>query len=235
MRVRVYNNTGSPLPYGTAVKIRGTYIDPMSKNVFPLATPATAQDAGITSENIMFMAATANNGEYADAVDDEILVPFDTSALGNPGADVFLSNTGRPSATPGAFPFRVGEVVGRGTSGALLVATTTAGTKPEAVGGPETVTSGAVAPALRTSFLSVTGTQAYTLANGLFPGQRKTLRCTVAASTPSGVLTPATPKGFATVTFTHVNDGVELEWSQPGAPSTLGWYVVAVYGSPTVA
>jgi len=78
----------------------------------------------------------------------------------------------------------------------------------------ETVTSGAISVSKGTTFLSVTGTQAYTLADGTFANQVKTLICTVAASTPAGTVTPANPVGFSSVSaFDAVGDTLTLQWT----------------------
>lgn len=87
--------------------------------------------------------------------------------------------------------------------------------------GIETVTSGAISLYTRTSLISVTGTQAYSLAAGLFEGQRKTLYCPVAASTPAGTVTPSLLAGGTTLTFNAVDDSCELEWHD-----ATGWNVV---------
>lgn len=78
----------------------------------------------------------------------------------------------------------------------------------------ETVTSGALNPAIALTRLSVTGTQAYTLAAGTYIGQVKQIRCVVAASVPSGVVTIATLlDGSAhTLTFTALQQSAELVW-----------------------
>lgn len=87
---------------------------------------------------------------------------------------------------------------------------------PFTIRGIETVTSGALDPNQGTTLLSVTGTQAYTLADGTMLGQRKRVRCTVAASTPAGTLTPKTASGFTTAAFNAVEDTLELEWTAAG-------------------
>ena len=67
---------------------------------------------------------------------------------------------------------------------------------------PATFTSGAIDVTTPISFLSATGTVAYSLAAGT-AGQIKMLVCTVAASTPVGVLTPVASAndGYNTITF----------------------------------
>jgi hypothetical protein len=81
------------------------------------------------------------------------------------------------------------------------------------VRGAETVTSGALSLYTEVSFISVTGTQAYSLADGLYTGQKKYCRCTVAASTPDGTLTPATPSGFATADFDATEEAYGFVWN----------------------
>ena len=75
------------------------------------------------------------------------------------------------------------------------------------------------------STLAVTGTTAYTLADGLFKGQRKVVVVISGASTPVGTLTPATPSGFATITALGAQgDTVELIWT--GA----AWVLASSFG-----
>jgi hypothetical protein len=82
----------------------------------------------------------------------------------------------------------------------------------------ETVTSGALSATMPVSYLSVTGSQAYTLPNGMTKGQRKLIYCTVAATIPAGTLTITTPSavtGFvlsSTFFFDTVGQGLELYW-----------------------
>jgi hypothetical protein len=95
----------------------------------------------------------------------------------------------------------------------------------------EVVTSGAVSLNTLRTDLSVTGTQAYTLADGTVPGQRKLIRCTVAATIPAGTLTIATPEDTAgivcpsTFVFDSVGQGIDLEWSG------TKWRVMRTYRS----
>jgi hypothetical protein len=101
---------------------------------------------------------------------------------------------------------------------------------PFAVGfDPEEIAaSGALSIVVRTSRLTISGTKAYTLADGTRSGQRKTLFVVSVASTPSGVVTPAHASGFTTITFGAGtgNSSVELEWdSSLGTPA---WKVVGV-------
>ena len=97
-------------------------------------------------------------------------------------------------------------------------------------GVPDVVAAGALSVATRTTAINVSGTKAYTLANGTFVGQRKTVYCRTAASTPVGVLTPASVgAGYATLTFGAAAESVELEWDGSA------WQLVGVSGSVTIA
>lgn len=89
----------------------------------------------------------------------------------------------------------------------------------------ETVTTGAISVLTRTSLISVTGTVAYTLADGIFEGQRKSIRCSVAATTPDGTITPTTLAAGTTLDMDAVNESYELEWH-----AAAGWDVVHLIG-----
>lgn len=77
--------------------------------------------------------------------------------------------------------------------------------------------------------LSVTGTDAYTLAAPTRPGQRKIIRCVLAASTPAATLTITSPDdtaGFvnrATYFFDTVGQEITLE-----ATAALKWRCVGI-------
>jgi hypothetical protein len=92
-------------------------------------------------------------------------------------------------------------------------------------GGIDLVTVGAISLFTRSTNLSVTGTKAYTLADGLFEGQRKSLYCTVAATTPDGTITPVTLAGGATLDVDAVSESYELEWHEAD-----GWNVLNITG-----
>ena len=91
---------------------------------------------------------------------------------------------------------------------------------------PATFTSGAIDVTTPISFLSATGTVAYTLAAGT-AGQIKTLVCTVAASTPVGVLTPVASAndGYNTITFNAVGETATLLYVNSG------WMILALGGT----
>jgi hypothetical protein len=82
----------------------------------------------------------------------------------------------------------------------------------------EIKTSGALSVVKRTSLLATTGTTAYTLASGLYAGQRKTIQETLAASIPAGTITGVFTDtdgttARTTAAFNAVADALELEWT----------------------
>ena len=92
--------------------------------------------------------------------------------------------------------------------------------------GIETVSSaGAISPHTFVTLLSVTGTAAYTLADGVFHGQRKRIYCTVAASTPAGTVTPASLDDGTSYLFNAVGEWVELIWNVDG------WQTIGIQGA----
>jgi hypothetical protein len=81
---------------------------------------------------------------------------------------------------------------------------------------------------LTTAFTSTGTGDALTLADGV-AGQLKTVVYVAeAAGTDTGVLTPATPLGYATITFNDVGDSVTMQYF------TQGWVIIGVRGA-TVA
>jgi hypothetical protein len=99
----------------------------------------------------------------------------------------------------------------------------------------EIASSGAVSITKRTTRFTVSGTKAWTLADGTVAGQRKTLYCVSQASTPVGVVTPAHASGFTTLTMgtSSATASIELEWdSSLGTPA---WKIVGAAGTITVA
>jgi hypothetical protein len=77
----------------------------------------------------------------------------------------------------------------------------------------------------RSTRITVDGTKAYTLANGISVGQRKSGRVTAAINTPAGTLTPASASGFTTISaLDAVGDQFELEWNG------TAWEVVSSTG-----
>jgi hypothetical protein len=83
----------------------------------------------------------------------------------------------------------------------------------------EVSAAGALSLAIEVSNLSITGTVAYTLADGTVVGQRKRVQCVAAATTPLGTLTIASPETAAglacsaTFTFTAVGQAIDLRWT----------------------
>jgi hypothetical protein len=91
----------------------------------------------------------------------------------------------------------------------------------EAVAAP-----GAISVLTRLTHLAVDGTDAFTLADGVYEGQRKTVTVLSGANTPVGTVTPATPHGHASVTaFGAIGDTCTWEWH-----FATGWMIVAANG-----
>ena len=82
---------------------------------------------------------------------------------------------------------------------------------------PITYTVGEIDVTTPVSFLSITGSTTFSLPAGT-TGQIKILVCTVAASTPLGVLTPVASAndGYGTITFNEVGESVTLIYSNSG-------------------
>ena len=87
---------------------------------------------------------------------------------------------------------------------------------------PIVYTAGEIDVTTPVSFLSVTGSTTFSLPAGTI-GQIKMLVCTVAASTPVGVLTPVASAndGYGTITFNEVGESVTLIYENSG------WIVIS--------
>ena len=87
---------------------------------------------------------------------------------------------------------------------------------------PIVYTTGEIDITTPVSFISVTGTTTFTLPAGTI-GQIKMLVCTVAASTPVGVLTPiaSANDGYGTITFNEVGESATLIYENSG------WIVIS--------
>ncbi|RPH64986.1 MAG: hypothetical protein EHM89_00155 [Acidobacteria bacterium] len=142
------------------------------------------------------------------------------------GAGVASDAAGKAVAATGS-AFVVGICVSLGTvaSGEYAAVLLTPSGAVGQAGDVETIAdAGALNPGILTTFLSVTGTVAYTLADGSYVGQRKRIECTVAASIPAGTVTlndAATGEPTAWV-FNAVGQMLELMWM------TGGWKLMTV-------
>jgi hypothetical protein len=81
---------------------------------------------------------------------------------------------------------------------------------------------------LTTAFTSTATGNALTLANGVVGELKTIVYVAEAAGADTGILTPSTRVGYATITFTNVGDSVTLQYF------TQGWAVIGVRGA-TVA
>ena len=91
---------------------------------------------------------------------------------------------------------------------------------------PATFTSGAIDVTTPISFLSATGTVAYSLAAGT-AGQIKMLVCTAVSGTPVGVVTPVASAndGYNTITFNAKGQTATLIYGNSG------WMILALGGT----
>jgi len=87
-----------------------------------------------------------------------------------------------------------------------------------AVSGSETVTSGALSLDKSTSYVSVTNTVAFTLADGKYVGQRKRIEVTAVSGMPIGTLTINDAYGTEPTvwTFGAIGQMIDLEWTATG-------------------
>lgn len=89
--------------------------------------------------------------------------------------------------------------------------------------------AGAVSNLTRLTRLSVDGTAAFTLANGLYIGQHKHIVCVAATNTPVGTLTPTSLQGFTSIVFDAAGESVVLVWNG------TAWDPIAVAGATLTA
>ena len=84
--------------------------------------------------------------------------------------------------------------------------------------GSETISSsGALSPSIPVSFLDISGTKAYTLANGTYAGTIKYIFVKNAENTPAGTLTPVnTTGGWIVAEFIFPGQSVTLLWDGAG-------------------
>jgi hypothetical protein len=108
--------------------------------------------------------------------------------------------------------------------------------------GSETISSsGALSPSTPVSFLDISGTKAYTLANGTYAGTIKYISVKNSENTPAGTLTPVTTSGtWNTVAFNATGQSLTLLWDGAGwvilgRQSGVAASATAVVGLPAVA
>ena len=95
--------------------------------------------------------------------------------------------------------------------------------------GSEAVSSGALSVASYVSFLNVTNTKSYSLANGTAAGQLKKVIVTAVSGTPAGTLTLATAidGNLDEISLTTLGDTAELIWTG------TAWRILALYNMVT--
>lgn len=92
---------------------------------------------------------------------------------------------------------------------------------------PTVAAAGAIPVGAEVVLLNVTGTTAYTLANGKWVGQKITVVVIAAASSPAGTVTPATGVAGANVVSGLGVVGEFATWMWTG---TAGWVVISSQG-----
>ncbi len=97
-----------------------------------------------------------------------------------------------------------------------------------ALGAPETVTDGAMSVLTLLTKMTTSGAQAYSLADGLYEGQPKTIRCDATDNT--GTLTPVTFADGTTAAFNAVGETLDLRWYAAG-----GWHIIHNVGAVVIA
>lgn len=126
---------------------------------------------------------------------------------------------------------RAGQLVAIETISSVVQALVAIGLEwisPSVAGGGTTdavAAAGAISPTTDVTELAVSGTMAFTLANGARIGQRKVVATINAAATPIATLTAATSHGWTTISgLGAVARSVELVWT------ALGWDLVGGLG-----
>lgn len=100
---------------------------------------------------------------------------------------------------------------------------------------PEEISAaGALSSSLLTSRLTISGTQAYTLADATQLGQLKLIYAVSTASTPLGTVTPTHASGFTSITYgaSSATSWHLLQWD--ASLGTPAWKIVANYVTGTV-
>jgi len=193
--------------------------------------------------NLQSFASSATDGADMLAVSMGIVpmkIGASTDALTQPdiGNDVFAIDDQTVGRLPGSGRPKAGQLfaldttaglayVGIGVETPHAAGAVGGGTAYQGPGSSDAVATPAAIPVTtEISKLIVDGTDAATLADGLFKGQRKVCVVVAGTNTPVCTITPATPVGFATVTaLGAVGDTAEFLWD--GA----AWLLVNTQGA----
>jgi len=199
-----------------------------SINKVAITAPATSATLTIANAKTL----TANSSLTLAGVDAKTLTVNNSLTLAGVDAKTLTVNNSLTlagtDATVMTFPSTSATLARTDAAQSFTGAQTFAG--PIVAGGIQSLSGpGAVnITALTTAFTSTGTGDALTLVNGA-AGQIKTIVYVAeAAGADTGVLTPTTPLGYATITFTDVGDSVTLQYF------TQGWAVIGVNGA-TVA
>lgn len=234
------NCTGLPIVAGTtgtlSVARGGTGVTTSTgtgsvvlSNSPTLVTPVLGAATATTINNVTFTAPAAN-ATLTLANNKTLTANNSLTLAGTDGKTLTLNNSltlAGTDATVMTFPSTTATIAridaaqtfaGNQTFSGAIISTV------QALSGPGAVDIVNIA----TAYTSTATGNALTLANGAV-GQIKTIVYVAeAAGADTGILTPTTPLGYATITFTNVGDSVTLQYF------TQGWAVIGVRGA-TVA
>lgn len=157
-------------------------------------------------------------------VDGTDAFTLDDGALGHQITIECIAATSTPIGTvtfngaQAAYGTEATTVVFTSAGQMVTLVMTSTGWKRVSFSGAETVASGALNLHWTTSYLSVTNTVAYTLADGIRIGQRKRVQCSAVSGTPLGTLTINDAAGTEPTSwvFTAVDQAISLEWTSGG-------------------
>jgi hypothetical protein len=172
------------------------------------------------------LTAAANNNDILEVAD----FPPTSATPGIPAAtfDAHSILAAEVDNTPAVLAVAAQRIIGRITGGTVAALT---GDQVRGITDPITWTStnssgtgaGLAIPITHRSVnRTVAGTEALTLANGAFLGQRLSIIC-VAQSGGTGTLTPTTASGWTSIAFAEKGQGCELEWT------TAGWRLLGFH------
>lgn len=197
---------------------------------FPSVT-AGASDGAVHSGGSQFIrvkqgVGTFNNSSAGDAI-----------AQANVNQLCYVVDDQTVALTDGAGTRSIAGVIMEVSSSGVLVCvcaqlTALVGAAGAAEQNPEELAAnGAVSPTNPVSRFTVSGTKAYTLADGT-KGKRKRLYCVSAAASPLGTVTPAHASGFTSITLTTAQSFVDLVFDD--SLGTPAWKLAGVAGTVTV-
>jgi len=214
------NAAGDAVPGGDATCIRLIGVAEMDPNVGNVAD-ATGLAAGLLKIRVIQGVFLFGNGATIN-----VITKADRGRKCFLIDDQTVGRTAGTTAAPngGQYPI-AGVIIDVSTAGVEVFLALQHGVGQEGGAPEEIAANAALSLKARTSRLTISGTKAYTLADG-YGGQRKTLYAVSAGSTPVGVVTPAHASGFTTITFGASSAGASVELEFDDTLATPAWKVV---------